>query len=205
MKKIFFLLLVVLFFNCVSIKTETVFYKPYSDYNGYQLNIPKKYKFTFFTDNHLYTYQFHYNNANIYIGDFSTNWDNRNIDSILNLIIQSDPNSIPYSDTFYFSGIKNSLYWKEILIYWQIPSKIDITDSIQKIQNRQVFKIIEPPIKFMYFGYKNVSEKDTFIFNKALLSIQPIKDTSIIQDKKILKLKHIEEKRYYKEQKFNSD
>ena len=174
--------------------TEKIIYKPETNSKGFVLNIPKNYV-VFFEVAKSYSYNFIYKkNMILYISEeFSSNEDYKrtfekeSFEDVYNRIILAEYGSISNCDTLILEGVTNSLYWKEIFIYWKENPYLNeetITDSLGCVIRK--LEINPNPFKKLYFGYINVPKKYKESFDNSLNSLRPLEDTTIKRDSIIL-------------------
>jgi len=174
--------------------TEEIIYKPEIESKGFVLNVPKNYVKIFIVEN-SYGYNFVYKNEmELYISEeYSSNndWerkiDTERFEDVYNRIILAEYNSIPNCDTLKLEGIKDSLYWKEIFIYWKENPYLKnetFTDSTGRVLRK--LEMNPNPFKKLYVGYMNIPESYKELFDNSLKSLRALEDTTIKQDPIIL-------------------
>lgn len=193
MKKLFLIIISIIFVGCNTNKTISIHYKPFESSRAYSMDIPKNYYLSLQIGN-SYSYLFSYKNgAYIYISNelpMAYNSSNSpiinnlfDIDSIINHIVNSEYGSIPFSDTIIYSGLDKSFFWKWVYIYNKYPKYIIRESKIDKSGNEEIIYLVNPnPYDFLFVAYSHVSEKDKELFDKCIASLKFIEDTSLIRD-----------------------
>jgi hypothetical protein len=176
-------------------KTETIIYKPLIQSKGFIIDVPQNYSTIFTEGGNSYGYGFVYkDNMLLYIDDeLSFNWNSEkkigtaNFSDIYNKIISAEYLTIPNCDTLISEGIIDSLYWKEIFIYWNSPPSFEVVND-SNVHDKIITNNNSKYFTYLYVGYMNIPRSSKELFDNSLISLRLLEDTTIKRDPIITKL-----------------